>query len=380
MLQLHLKEFDISRISKLLVKYRIKASIANQTITLDGNISDELLIQLCDDVTICSVQNFSSEISANVSDSSEETKKVNHMVQGRTNTTLISQTMPDYDLIFSKVRYGEVYWCDLGKPFGSEQGYRRPVIVVQNKHGNIFSATTIVLPCTSKSNNQLPVHYSFTFSNENMINYNDTVPAAKNTVMAEQIMVIDKRRLRKFIGTMNDKFMEKIQKLINLSLNLTRPEKIITKTEKVYIEKPVYQNMPVDPNAPKEHKDLNIVQIKLLSLVNINELFEISKYSNSDEVKVQKIIKLFGFDIQKNGVQYLVKAILISPKDMYFNLDTLCENISKDETNVEKEEIKRLIVARVKEFLKFKKSPTIDFIRLVNRFLSKEDKNHESNI
>lgn len=371
MLQLQVKEFDISRISKVLVKYQIKASITDQTITLDGNISDELLNQLCDYVTICSVQNYSSELSANIDES------VKHMVQDSTHTTLIPQTIPDYDLIYPRVRYGEVYWCDLGTPFYHEQGYRRPVIVVQNKHGNLFSDTTIVLPCTSKSKNQLPVHYSFTFSNENMINYNDTVPATENTVMAEQIMVIDKKRLRKFIGTMNDEFMKKIQELIILSLNLTIPEKIITKTQKVYIEKPVYQKEVVDPHAPK---DLNVVQIKLLSLVDINELFEISKYSNSDEVKTQKILRLFGFDIQKNGVQYLFKAILISPRDMYFNLDTLCEDISKNETDIEKEEIKRLIVARVKECLKFKKSPTIDFIRLVNSFLSKEDKNNESNI
>ena len=77
--------------------------------------------------------------------------------------------------------------------------------------------------------------------------------------------------------------------------------------------------------------------------------------------------------MQKNGVQYLFKAILISPKDAYFNLETLCESISKSESAIEKDEIKRLIVARVKERFKFKKSPTTDFIRLVNSFLTKKE-------
>lgn len=62
MLQLQLKELDICRVSKILAKYNIKASIANKTITLEGNISDELLSRLCNSITICTVQNFPSEV------------------------------------------------------------------------------------------------------------------------------------------------------------------------------------------------------------------------------------------------------------------------------------------------------------------------------
>ncbi len=28
---------------------------------------------------------------------------------------------------------GEIWWVDLGIPFGSEPGYRRPVLIMQNK-------------------------------------------------------------------------------------------------------------------------------------------------------------------------------------------------------------------------------------------------------
>lgn len=135
----------------------------------------------------------------------------------------------------------------------------------------------------------------------------------------------------------------------------------------------------VDPDIPKERKDVNMVQVQLLSFVDINELLKISQSYSTDEVKAKRILELFGFDFKKNGVQYLLKAIIISPQDDYFNLETLSESVSQTE-GIDKEEIKRLIVARVKEQFKLKKAPTIDFIRLINNFLTKQEENYENNI
>jgi len=115
-----------------------------------------------------------------------------------------------------------------------------------------------------------------------------------------------------------------------------------------------------------------MVQVQLLSFVDINELLKISQSYSSDDVKAQRILELFGFDFKRNGVQYLLKAIIASPKDAYFNLETLSESVSRTE-GIDKEEVKRLIVARVKETFGFRKAPTIDFIRLVNNFLVKQE-------
>ena len=42
---------------------------------------------------------------------------------------------------------GELWWADYGVPFGSEPGYTRPVIVVQNDYFNNSKInTTIVIP------------------------------------------------------------------------------------------------------------------------------------------------------------------------------------------------------------------------------------------
>lgn len=384
MLQLQTKTFDICRISKLLVKHNIKASISNQVITLDGEISDELLGELCDGITICNVQNFGGEVipliqkETNYPESDEivstPTEVEDVAVKTPSDVVLAPQITEKYDLLFSTVKRGEVYLCDFGEPYGSEQGNKRYAIVVQNDDGNFHSPTTIVLACTTEQKKRLPVHYHFVFSNENMIDYDVIrVGMEQNTVMAEQIRTVDKTRLRKFLGTMTPEFMNKMQDIIDISLNLQRQEKVITKTEKVYVDKPVYINVPADTNAPKERKDLNMVQIQLLSLVDVNELFKIAQARDSDKIKAEKILGLFGFDMQRNGVQYLFKAILISPKEAYFNLETLCDSVAKSEPNVEKDEIKRLIVARIKEQFKFRKSPTIDFIRLVNSFLIKEE-------
>lgn len=393
MLQLQSKELDICRISKLLVRYNIKASIANEVITLDGEISDELLSKLCNGMTICTVQNFSGEtptitqkdsIFSNSDKIESKQNEDNPIVEEtKQEVTLASQNIEKYDLLYPTVKRGEVYLCDFGEPYGSEQGHQRYAIVVQNDDGNVHSPTTIVLACTTEHKKRLPVHHHFVFSDENMTDYNVLCVGIKqNVVMAEQIRTVDKTRLRKFLGTMTPKFMDRMQEIMDISLHLTRTEKVITKKETVYVDKPVYRNIPVDPDAPKERKDLNMVQMQLLSFVDIGELFNIAATKESDEIKAEKILKLFGFDMQKNGMQYLFKAILISPKDAYFNLETLCENISKSEHGIDKDEIKRLIVARVKELFKFKKSPTTDFVRLVNSFLTKkeEEQNEENNI
>lgn len=407
MLQLQVREVDICRISKLIAKYNIKASLTNQVITLESKISDELLSELCNSVTICTVQNFSSKVNtitheklkvsnveepatnkfeeeAIVESSNKEVVSVTKQVEEETigepyNEEVVPtpQVMKTYKLIYFKVRRGEVYWCDFGEPYGCEQGGIRPVIVIQNDKGNLSSPCTIVLSCTAQHKKILPTHKELDFLNETILNCEESDSKLKSTVvLAEQIKTVDKTRLRKYIGNISSRYMDELQEIIDNSLQLKRIQGVISETENPNIDK------QIDSHVPKENKDLNMVQIQLLSMVNIEELFKISKTRVSDEIKSEKILQLFGFDMQKNGVQYLLKAIFISPKYAYFNLETLCESISENEPDIEKDEIKRLIVARVKERFKFKKSPTIDFIRLVNIFLSKkeDEQNEEINI
>lgn len=392
MLQLQTKANDICRISKLLVKYNIKASITDSVITLEGDVSDELLTQLCSGININAVQNFISQEPLYVPKETsfikseeciptevvDKPKQVETTVVEETEQVETTQTIPtlshnpsEYDLIYSEVKRGEVYLCDFGEPYGSEQGFKRYAIVIQNDDGNLHSPTTIVIACTTEHKKRIPVHFHCTFSSINMIDYDlARVGSAENVIMAEQIQTVDKTRLRKYLGTLTPEFMKIIEGKIDISLHLSREEKTIEK--KVYVDRSVPQKTIVDPETPKERKDVNMVQVQLLSFVDINELLKISQSYSSDDVKAQRILELFGFDFKRNGVQYLLKAIIASPKDAYFNLETLSESVSRTE-GIEKEEVKRLIVARVKEAFGFRKAPTIDFIRLVNNFLVKQE-------
>ena len=47
---------------------------------------------------------------------------------------------------------GEIWWIDFGIPFGSEVGFRRPVVVLQNDILNASNLkTVIVVPLTTNT-------------------------------------------------------------------------------------------------------------------------------------------------------------------------------------------------------------------------------------
>ena len=51
------------------------------------------------------------------------------------------------------IRQGDVFWLDLGEPIGSEPGYHRPYVVVQNDIFNSSAISTTVV-CAITSNLQ----------------------------------------------------------------------------------------------------------------------------------------------------------------------------------------------------------------------------------
>jgi mRNA interferase MazF len=96
------------------------------------------------------------------------------------------------------IRRYDIVQADLGTNIGSEQGGIRPVLIVQNDTGNIFSSTTIVIPLSSKlkSLNQ-PTH---TLIKRSM----DTGLKTDSILLGEQMRVISNQRIIKKIGTVTD--------------------------------------------------------------------------------------------------------------------------------------------------------------------------------
>lgn len=113
---------------------------------------------------------------------------------------------------------GEIYVANLSPYVGSEQGGIRPVIILQNNLGNIFSPTLIVAPLTSRyKKRNLPTHYLI-----------EDVEELKTTslVLLEQIKTIDKRRITEYIGQASKDDIKNIEKALTISLGFEIPVEI----------------------------------------------------------------------------------------------------------------------------------------------------------
>lgn len=108
------------------------------------------------------------------------------------------------------VKRGEIYYADLSPVIGSEQGGIRPVVIIQNDKGNKYSPTTIVAPITSRKKTRIPTHVLI----DN--------PCLKYTslILLEQIRIIDKTRLREYIGKLTSEELKKLDLAAASSLDI----------------------------------------------------------------------------------------------------------------------------------------------------------------
>ena len=108
---------------------------------------------------------------------------------------------------------GEIYFADLDPHYGSEQGGKRPVIVIQNNTGNKFAPTVIVAAVTSKVSKKpkQPTHV--------LIDRNPAF-SRPSMVLLEQIFTIDKERIQRLLGQTTPDEMYQIDEALMNSLDL----------------------------------------------------------------------------------------------------------------------------------------------------------------
>lgn len=112
-----------------------------------------------------------------------------------------------------QIKRGDIFYADLSPVVGSEQGGLRPVLVVQNNIGNKYSPTIIVAAITSQlSKAKLPTHLSLPAETFNL--------PKDSVILFEQLRTIDKRRLKNFVGSLDDRFMKKANEALVISLGL----------------------------------------------------------------------------------------------------------------------------------------------------------------
>lgn len=113
------------------------------------------------------------------------------------------------------IQRGDIYYADLSPVVGSEQGGVRPVLVIQNNVGNKYSPTIIVAAVTSQMNkSKLPTHLNLCADEFGL--------SKDSVVLLEQLRTIDKKRLKEHICRLDNNFMNRIDKALEISLGLIR--------------------------------------------------------------------------------------------------------------------------------------------------------------
>ena len=112
------------------------------------------------------------------------------------------------------IKRGDVYYAYLDDATGSEQSGYRPVIVIQNDVGNMYSPTTIATIVTSSPKKELPTHVCLRDAGSGL--------SEDSIAMLEQIRTIDKQRLGAMIGRVSDRTMEMIDRAVLCSLGIVR--------------------------------------------------------------------------------------------------------------------------------------------------------------
>ena len=110
----------------------------------------------------------------------------------------------------TSIKRGELYYADLSPVVGSEQGWTRPVLVVQNDVGNKYSPTVIVAAITSKLDKaKLPTHIEIG---------KDYGLNKDSVVLMEQIRTLDKQRLKEKICELDYAKMKQVDTALMISL------------------------------------------------------------------------------------------------------------------------------------------------------------------
>jgi mRNA interferase MazF len=112
------------------------------------------------------------------------------------------------------VQRGDIWWADLGSPKGSEPGYRRPVVVVQDNDFNRSAISTVIVVAVTTNMDLARAPGNVTcrpraggLSRASIINIS-------------QIATVDRKRLVDRIGRLPESVMRQVDDGLRLILTL----------------------------------------------------------------------------------------------------------------------------------------------------------------
>ena len=125
-----------------------------------------------------------------------------------------------------RIYKGDIFYADLTPVVGCEQGGIRPVLIVQNNVGNLYSPTVIVAAITSRTGKQhLPPHIRLG-EPKNGLRQN-------SLVLLEQVRTIDRSGLRDYIGTLTDRQLRQVDEDLAVSFGLELAEEPVQEIEPI---------------------------------------------------------------------------------------------------------------------------------------------------
>jgi len=102
--------------------------------------------------------------------------------------------------------------ADLSPVRGHKQGGTRPVLVIQNDVGNEYSSAPIVTAITSQMKKRMPIHVEIATDESGL--------SKDSIVLLEQIRTLDKERLERKIGRLDQEKMSEVDRALFKSLDL----------------------------------------------------------------------------------------------------------------------------------------------------------------
>lgn len=112
-----------------------------------------------------------------------------------------------------EIKRGDLWIVNLDPTVGHEIKKSRPGVIIQNDIGNKYSPITIIAPVTSQ---KLDVIFPF----EVLIRHQESGLEKDSKVLLNQIRAIDKKRLIKRVGRVNELSLEMIDDALKVSLGI----------------------------------------------------------------------------------------------------------------------------------------------------------------
>ena len=148
--------------------------------------------------------------------------------------------------MLQEVKRGQIYYANfvrLTPEISSEQFGMRPVLVLQNDVGNLYSPTTIVAAMSTRVNkkHRLPTHVIFKC---------DVLPK-ESVVLLEQVRTIDKKRFIHYVGEVSSEVMWHIDQAMLVSFGISYKPQI------PLIKSPIQSNVSLENADRKPDYDEN---------------------------------------------------------------------------------------------------------------------------